>query len=87
MTYTIYDFVGNVGVFFIIVSYLMLQLNIISIANIKYSLMNLMGALLVIISLISNFNMSAFIIEAFWAAISLIGIVKYFKNTSLSKNG
>ena len=85
MNYSFFDFVGNLGVFLIIVSYLLLQLNKIKSENIKYSLMNLVGASLVIISLVENFNMSAFVIEAFWVGISLFGIIKYFRKNNLAK--
>ena len=85
MNYSLSDFVGNVGVFLIIISYLLLQLNKINSDNIKYSLMNLVGAALVIISLIENFNMSAFVIEVFWVGISMVGILKYFRRQSLDK--
>lgn len=84
MEYSTYDFLGNVGVFFIIISYLLLQLNKIESSNIFYSLMNLVGASLVIISLFENFNMSAFVIEIFWVGISIIGIVKYFIRKKLT---
>ena len=76
----IYDFFGNLGVFIIIITYLLLQMNRIKNNNIKYSLLNLIGASLVIISLVENFNMSAFLVEAFWVGISLFGIIKYFQN-------
>lgn len=77
--YTIYDFIGNIGVFFIIIAFLLLQLNKIKSENVYYSIMNLIGAAFVIISLLNNFNFSAFIIEAFWIVISLIGIVNYLR--------
>lgn len=83
MEYSTYDLLGNVGVFFIIISYLLLQLKKIESTNIFYSLMNLFGASLVIISLIENFNMSAFVIEVFWVGISAIGIIKYFTSKRL----
>jgi predicted membrane protein len=47
-----------------------------------YSLANGLGAALIIISLLYNFNFAAFIIEAFWVAISLYGIWKYFNKKS-----
>jgi len=78
MNYTIFDFVGNLGVALIIGAYLLLQLERIRSDNLWYSIANLVGAALIIISLIVNFNLSAFIIEAFWVAISLIGIWRYF---------
>ncbi len=82
MNYSVFDFIGNIGVFFIILGYLLLQTNKINSTDIKYSLLNIVGASLVIISLMENFNMSAFIIEAFWVAISFIGIYNYLKNKS-----
>ncbi len=69
---------GNIGVFLIIISYLLLQINKLESNNIKYSVMNFFGASLVIISLIENFNMSALVIEVFWVGISIIGIIKVF---------
>lgn len=85
MNYSFYDFVGNLGVFLIIISYLLLQINKIESKNIKYSLMNLFGASFVIISLLENFNISAFVIEVFWVGISLIGIYNYLMNKNISK--
>ncbi|MBK7103896.1 MAG: hypothetical protein IPH62_01250 [Ignavibacteriae bacterium] len=82
--YSIYDFIGIVGVFLIILAYLLLQLNKIKSENIKYSLMNLFGAAFVIISLLNDFNISAFVIEVFWVLISFFGIFKYFQNKKTS---
>lgn len=85
MSYSLFDLVGNVGVFLIIISYLLLQLNKLKSKDILYSAMNLIGATFVIISLIESFNMSAFVIEVFWVGISFVGVVNYFKNRVLSK--
>ena len=85
MSYSIYDFLGNVGVFFIIFSYLLLQLNKLESNDPKYSVMNFFGAALVIVSLIENFNMSALVIEVFWVGISIFGIVKYLYKKKLNE--
>ena len=77
MNYSILDLLGNIGVFFIIIAYLLLQLNKMSSKDLAYSVMNLIGASLVIISLLQDFNLSAFIIEAFWVVISFIGIFNF----------
>ncbi len=74
MTYTWYDFLGNVGVFLILWTYLLLQMEKISSRSFVYSLTNAAGALLVLISLCFQFNLSAFIIEFFWLIISLYGL-------------
>ncbi len=79
MRYSFPDFLGNVGVVLIIVDYLLLQLNRLSSNSLSYSLLNAVGASLIIISLLSSFNLSAFIMEAVWVVISLFGLYRYFR--------
>jgi hypothetical protein len=78
MAYEWYDFVGNIGVFLILLSYLLLQLNKMRSDSIIYSALNGLGALFILVSLYFRFNLSAFIIESFWFVFSLIGIIKVF---------
>jgi len=80
MGYTWYDFVGNVGVFLLLAAYLLLQLNKLSSNQISYSILNGLGAILIIVSLVFEFNLSAFAIEFFWLLISLVGIVNYYRS-------
>lgn len=80
MNYTIYDFAGNVGVALIIGTYLLLQLERMKSNSLNYSLLNALGALLIIISLIYQFNLSAFIVELFWLLISMVGILRFIKS-------
>ena len=74
MKYSFTDFLGNVGVVLITIDYLLLQLDRIGSNSLTYSLLNAIGAGLIIISLIFNFNLSAFIMEAIWVVISLFGL-------------
>lgn len=78
MTYTFYDALGNIGVFLIIVTYLLLQLQKLPSDGLWYSVLNVIGAFLIIISLLFDFNLSAFIVEAFWVLISLVGIARHY---------
>ena len=80
MGYTVYDFVGNVGVFLLLLVYLLLLLNKISSNQLSYSLLNGLGAMLIIVSLTVEFNLSAFAIEFFWILISAVGVVSYFRS-------
>jgi len=41
--------------------------------------MNLVGAILLLISLCYNFNLASFVIELFWITASLIGLYKFLK--------
>jgi predicted membrane-bound spermidine synthase len=82
MEYSISDFLGNIGVFLIILGYLLLQLERIRSTDLVYSLLNLIGAVLIIISLMQEFNLSAFVIEVFWVIISFIGIIRFLTQNS-----
>ena len=79
MNYGFLDFVGNVGVIVLMVTYLMLQLNKLRSDGLAYSVLNAVGAGCVVISLLYNFNLSALLIEVFWVLISLVGIFRYFR--------
>ncbi len=76
MNYSWFDLVGNIGVLLMVVAYLLLQLEKLSSSALSYLLLNTVGALLVIISLKFRFNLSAFLMEAFWLLISLFGLMK-----------
>lgn len=79
MNYSWSDLLGNVGVALIILAYLGIQLGRLDARGLGYSVANAVGALLVLVSLIQDFNLSAFIIEAFWVLISLIGIWRWLR--------
>ena len=79
MNYGPLDFLGNAGVVMLIVTYLMLQLNKISSDGLAYSLLNAVGASLIVVSLLYDFNLSALLMEVFWVLISLLGIYRYFR--------
>ncbi len=86
MRYSIYDFLGNLGVLLIIGSYLLLQLDKIKSSSFLFSLSNALGAGLILISLMAEFNLSAFIVEIFWLVISALGLFRFFSKRKMSKN-
>ena len=79
MNYGPLDLLGNIGVVLLMIAYLMLQLNKLRSDELTYSLLNLIGATLIILSLLVNFNLSALLMEVFWVLISFIGIYRYFR--------
>ena len=83
MSYGLLDLVGNVGVVVLMIGYLMLQLNKLRSDGLAYSLLNAAGACLIVLSLLVNFNLSAFIMEVFWILISFVGIYRYFRLKAL----
>lgn len=78
MTYSWYDLLGNSGVVLVLATYMLLQLGKLSARSFSYSAINGLGALLILVSLIYEFNLSAFVIEAIWLLISIYGVVRYF---------
>jgi len=83
MKYGFLDLIGNIGVVMLIFTYLMLQLNKLSSDGLTYSLLNAVGASLIILSLSVDFNLSAFMMEAFWVLISFVGIYRYLRSKAL----
>ena len=76
MSYAWHDILGNLGVSFIVGTYILLQMERMSSAGFTYSILNAVGACFVIISLTYNFNLSGIIVQSFWAGISVIGIIR-----------
>ena len=83
MKYGFLDLVGLIGAVMLMIAYLMLQLNKLSSDGLAYSLLNAIGASMIVVSLLVNFNLSAFIIEVFWILISFVGIYRYFRQKAL----
>jgi len=71
-----YDLAGNIGVLMMVIAYLLLQLDRLSSSSFTYLILNALGAVLVMLSLMFRFNLSAFLMEAFWLLISLFGLAK-----------
>ena len=72
-----YDILGTLGVAVIILTYAMLQLGRIRSEQLLYSLLNAIGASLILVSLYFEFNFPSVVVEAFWLLISIFGIGKY----------
>ncbi len=86
MDYSWFDLIGNIGVLMMVIAYLLLQLEKLSSSAVSYLVLNTIGAVLVIISLKFRFNLSAFLMEAFWLLISLFGLAKPLFPKSFSRS-
>ena len=78
MDYPLHNVVGNLGVLLIVGSYFLVQMRRMSAVNPPYIVLNGLGALFIIYSLWFDFNLSAFLIEVIWLAISLLGLGRHF---------
>lgn len=83
----IYQWIGFVGMAFVVFAYLLLQMNKYTIQSLQYQLLNLVGAVLLLISLFVHFNLGSFIIEVFWIAITVYGIAKNIKEKKVLQKG
>ena len=72
-----YDILGTLGVAIIILTYVLLQLERVISTQLIYSLLNAVGASLILISLYFDFNLPSVVVEFFWLVISLFGIGKF----------
>jgi len=74
-----YDIIGTIGVLIIIIAYFLLQINRLSTSHLSFSIMNIIGSIMILYSLSFNWNLASFIIEVFWILVSLIGVYNYFR--------
>lgn len=68
------NLVGIIGVSLILLAYFLIQLEKVTNKDLIYSVMNLIGSVLLLISLLRFWNLPSVVIEFFWMAISLYGI-------------
>ena len=74
-----YDWVGLLGTAMILGGFALLQAGRLSGTGLVYQLLNLVGAAGVLVSLLGTFNLSVFLLEAAWIAVSVYGIARSFK--------
>jgi hypothetical protein len=77
--YAFMSLLGLVGSAFVIAAFFANQQGWVVSADWRYSLANLVGALLILVSLYAEWNLPSAVIEAFWAAISLYGLWRWWR--------
>lgn len=77
MSLTWQDWAGLAGVAMVLVAYLLMQTRHLDGRGVGYLLLNGIGSLLVLLSLFKTFNLSAFVIQCFWIAISIYGLLRW----------
>jgi hypothetical protein len=71
-----YDAAGLLGVALILAAYAGAQLRWLDPLKPPALIMNLAGAVLVLLSLTQRFNLAAFVMEAAWAVVALYGLLR-----------
>ncbi len=77
MSFFWYDWAGYLGVALVLLAFFLLQERKLQGSGLVYQLMNVLGAIGVMLSLaFGNFNLSAFIMQVAWLLIGGYGIVR-----------
>ena len=69
-------YVGLLGVFLILLAYFFLQIGRVNPKDFLYSLINLLGSICLLFSLLYNWNLPSVVIEVIWFCISVYGLWK-----------
>lgn len=75
-----HNWIGGLGAVVLLTTYLLLQINWMQATSMRYSILNGIGSGGILVSLSHDFNMSAFVIEACWLVISIIGACITLRN-------
>lgn len=75
-----FHWLGFTSMLYIAFTYLLLQMGFFT-----YQLLNLVGAIVLIVSLLVYFNLGSFLIEIFWVGITLYATFKNLKNKMAKK--
>ena len=76
----LFQWLGFGGMLCIVLAYFLLQIGKCDVHSLAYQLLNLTGAVALIVSLYVHFNLGSFLIEIFWIVITVYGIVKNLSN-------
>jgi len=74
------DILGNAGVVCFLSAFFLMQKGRLHHTGLVYLGLNLVGAILLMISLLVHWNLAAFLLEAAWALISMMGIITHILN-------
>lgn len=81
MEFDPYIVCGLIGTACFVVAYFATLQGWMSASDWRFPAVNLMGALLVMVSLIDAWNLPSVVLECFWGAISIYGLVRSVRNS------
>ena len=70
------DVIGIIGVFIIVLAYILMQIDKMDRKGFNFSLLNTIGAILILVSLYYDWNLASFVMEVIWLSLSLYGTIK-----------
>ena len=75
-----HDWVGLLGTAMILGSFVLLQAEKLAGNGLAYQLLNLFGAVGILLSLLGGFNVSVFLLQLAWCAVSIYGIARSLRS-------
>lgn len=79
---SLFDLIGTLGTLMIVLAYLATQLRRLDATGLAFPVVNLAGSALISVSLWWNFNLASVLMELFWMAISLLGILRWWREAA-----
>ena len=76
---TVVDAIGSFGALIVVAAYFATQMRVMNSEDLAFPLVNLIGSVLIVFSLLQNFNLASMLIEGFWIIISVVGIIQYYR--------
>jgi len=76
-----FDAIGVAGFGLYVINYMLLTFERLSSTQVRFFVMNLFAASLVLVSLFATFNLASAMIQIFWIAISITAIVLRIRKT------
>ncbi|HNZ02995.1 MAG TPA: hypothetical protein PKK50_02515 [Myxococcota bacterium] len=70
--------IGMIGAAMILTAYLLLQIGKMTTEGLWYTIVNLVGSLMILFSLFFDFNLPALFIEVVWITVSVIALARHF---------
>ena len=74
MEFAWYDLVGFIGTLMILGAFFLLQAGKMAGDGVTYQLLNLFGAVAVLVTLLGKFNLAVFVLESAWVLVSAYGL-------------
>ena len=79
MSFSLPDIAGTIGVALIVLTYVLLQTERLASDQLAYSVLNGIGAALILVSLWFDPNLPSVVVESFWLVISVYGVLRYLR--------
>lgn len=73
------DIIGIAGVFIIVVAYILMQIDRMDAKGFLFSLLNTIGAIFILVSLLYDWNLASFVMEVIWLTLSFYGTIRGYK--------